>query len=58
MNVLELVRMRMAVLSPGTETQLRLAQEQVKLHQVDVHAKEIMRFERDQNERVSELVDI
>ena len=58
MNVLELVEMRVAVLSSGTETRLRLAQEQVKLRQVDVYAKERMPFERYLDERVSGFVGI
>jgi len=58
MNVLELVEMRVAVLSSGTEMRLRLAQEQVKLRQVDVYAKERMLFERYLDERVSGFVGI
>ena len=58
MNALDLVLMRTAVLSPGTETWLRLAQEQVKIRQVDVYAKERKTFERYRNERVSGLIDI
>jgi len=40
LQLLELLVMRAAVLSPGTETPLRLAQDQVKLRQVDVNAKD------------------
>jgi len=58
MNVLVLVEMRAAVLSSGTETRLRLAQEVVKLRQVDVYAKERMPFGRYLGEGGSVLVGI
>jgi len=58
MNVLELVQMRAAVLSQGTEMWLRLAREQVKLCQVDVYATEKMTLDGCLDERVSGLVEI